>query len=369
MRHKSKRQQSLAIFLLRSKFRQVCRPGANMANTTDWKRIAEATGEPFPGFIWAYRFRGDGVSERLDPAIVENVLASGDGWVWLHLNLSNVRALDWLESEAPIPDEARALFRQADEHQTLQVTDEGVIFGIFSDLKQEFNEKQGEDIARMRFCVTEKFLLSARRAPLKAVEETRRLVEEGRRFPSAIMLLEAIVLRFCDGVAKVARGLSQSLDRIEDRVVLEDASDERVSIGPLRRTALRIHRQLQHLSILFHDFAEDNETALPEDTRLAAARIERRLGALDSDMRDIHERARVVSDEIAARLAEQANRNLSVLSLLTALFVPPTLVTGVWGMNLVLPFKEDADGLTIVLGICLASTVLVFVVWKFLTRR
>jgi len=336
----------------------------------NWKQIAAATGEPFPGFIWAYRFRGDGIAERLNPEAIESVLQAGDGWVWLHLNLANVRALDWLQSAAPIPDEARTLFLQVDEHQTLQVTDDGVICGIFSDLKQEFNEKSTEDIAKLRFCVTENFMVSARRAPLKAVEETRRLIEDGRRFPSAVTLLEAIVLRFCDGVAKVARGLSTSLDRIEDRVVLADEGDERVAIGPLRRTALRIHRQLQHLAILFHDFAEENDTALPEDTRLAAARIERRLSALDNDMRDIHERARVVSDEVASKLAQQANRNLSVLSLLTALFVPPTLMTGVWGMNITnLPFKDADNGLWAVLGICLTSTVLVFAVWKFLTRR
>lgn len=334
-----------------------------------WKKIAEFTGEPFPGFIWAYLFRGDGEPEKLNPENLENAFSTGQGWIWLHLNLANVRALEWIEAEAPIPKEAKLMFRQGDEHQTLQATSDGVIFGIFADLKQEFNEKSSEDIAKLRFCVTEKLLVSARRSPLQAVEETRKLVEEGRRFPTAVKLLEAVILRFCDGVAKVARGLSSSLDRIEDRVVFDDPDDERASIGPLRRTALRLHRQLQHLAVLFHDFAEDNEEMLPDDTRLVAARIERRLSALDHDIRDIHERARVVSDEVAAKLAQQANRNLSVLSLLTALFVPPTLVTGIWGMNVVLPFKENENGMWIVLAICLASTIAVLLAWKAMTGR
>lgn len=335
----------------------------------DWKQIAEATGEPFPGFIWAYRFRADGTSQRLNPLSLHEAINENDGWMWLHLNLSNVRALDWLQDKAPIPDEARAVFRQADEHQTLQTTDDGVIFGIFADLKQEFNDKTGEEIAKLRFCVTENMLISARRAPLKAVEETRRLIDEGRRFSSAIKLLEALVLRFCDGVSKVARNVSASLDRIEDRVVFDDPDDERIPLGPLRRTALRLHRQLQYLSILFHDFAEDNEAMLPEETRLVAARIERRLNALDNDLRDIHARARVVSDEAAAKIAQQANRNLSVLSLLTALFVPPTLVTGVWGMNITnLPFKDADNGLWLVLAVCLTSTVSVLVIWRILTH-
>lgn len=334
-----------------------------------WKQIAEFTGEPFPGFIWAYRFRGDGAPEKLNPEKLDAALEAGEGWIWLHLNLANVRALEWIASDAPIPKEAKLLFQQGDEHQTLQASEDGVIFGIFSDLKQEFNQRTSEDTAKLRFCVTERLMISARRTPLQAVEEARRLVEEGRRFPTAIKLLEAIVLRFCDGVAKVARGLSSSLDRIEDRVVFDDPDDERASIGPLRRTALRLHRQLQHLSVLFHDFAEDHDHLLPEDTRLVAARIERRLSALDHDIRDIHERARVVSDEVSAKLAQQANRNLNTLSLLTALFVPPTLVTGMWGMNVSLPFKDNENGMWIVLSICLASTIAVLVAWKAMTGR
>ena len=335
----------------------------------DWKRFSEFTGEPFPGFIWAYQFHADGSGRKLDPQGIEAALAAHDGWVWLHLNLASVRALEWLDAEAPICKEARAVFSQIEEYPNLQATGDGTIFGIFADLKQEFNEKKGDDLAKFRFCISDGLFLSARRTPLRSVEETRAAIDEGTRFPSAFKLLEALVLHFCNGVAKTARGLSTTLDRIEDRVVFDEPDDESLSLGPLRRTALRLHRQLQHMAILFHDFSEEHDEALPEETRLAAARIERRLKALDNDIQDLHDRARVIGDEMSAKLAQQANRNLSVLSLVTALFVPPTLVTGVWGMNLALPWKEDPDGLIIVLGICVLSTFSVLLVWRLMTTR
>ena len=40
-----------------------------------------------------------------------------------------------------------------------------------------------------------------------------------------------------------------------------------------------------------------------------------------------------MQDEIAGRTAAETNRQLFTLSILTALFLPPTLVTGVFGMN------------------------------------
>jgi len=46
-----------------------------------------------------------------------------------------------------------------------------------------------------------------------------------------------------------------------------------------------------------------------------------------------HERTRLLQEEIASRLGEATNRNLFVLSVLTATFLPVTLITGIFGMN------------------------------------
>ena len=45
------------------------------------------------------------------------------------------------------------------------------------------------------------------------------------------------------------------------------------------------------------------------------------------------ERAKLLQEELAARLAENTGRNLYVLSILTAVLLPMTLVTGIFGMN------------------------------------
>lgn len=58
-----------------------------------------------------------------------------------------------------------------------------------------------------------------------------------------------------------------------------------------------------------------------------------RLDAVGHDLDLAQERARQLQDERGARLAEITNRNLYVLSIFTAVFLPMTLVTGVFGMN------------------------------------
>ena len=58
-----------------------------------------------------------------------------------------------------------------------------------------------------------------------------------------------------------------------------------------------------------------------------------RLAAHALDLEHMQEGARLLQEEQANRLAEITNRNLYFLAILTAIFLPMTLVTGVFGMN------------------------------------
>ena len=64
---------------------------------------------------------------------------------------------------------------------------------------------------------------------------------------------------------------------------------------------------------------------------------------------------------MAAKLAERTNRHLYVLSMITALLLPPSLVAGLFGMNLPgLPFAHSTHGLAFALSLGVASSVVVY---------
>ena len=54
----------------------------------------------------------------------------------------------------------------------------------------------------------------------------------------------------------------------------------------------------------------------------------------------MQERARLLQEEIAARLGEATNRNLYLLSIVTTVMLPINLITGMFGMNF-----DDVPGL------------------------
>ncbi len=64
------------------------------------------------------------------------------------------------------------------------------------------------------------------------------------------------------------------------------------------------------------------------------------LSYLVQEIGSLYDRAKVLQDEQAAHVAEFNAKNLQVLSVMTVIFLPMTLISGIMGMNM-----EDLPGL------------------------
>jgi zinc transporter len=314
-----------------------------------------------PGLVWAYLIHADGTAEAL--AVDEPIAGRHDGWLWLHLNLADLRAAAWVRA-AELPAAAAALFLSHDTHQQLHAVDD-CIYGIFADLAQHI-EGCGDDTAHLRFVMTERLLLSGRHHALSSAALARETIERGgRRLPHVAALLELIVEQVGDAIDRLVDKLAVEIDHIEDSLALRTHDVERPKLARVRRTAVRLHRQLSGLRILFHRLERRGMDDLKPQLRLAAGRLAQRLDALDHEIVETRDRARLLQEEITALTAEETNRNLYVLTILTTLLLPPTLVTGVFGMNIKgLPFAEIEDGFLWVAGVMALSALAVYLIMR-----
>jgi zinc transporter len=223
-----------------------------------------------------------------------------------------------------------------------------------------------DETSFLNFAMTERLVVTGRRQALQAVEVVRSLLVAGRRVATPAALIEAIVEQATVGIDKLLEDLGKDLDRIEDMVLTDSVGDERQRTGRVRRTVVRIHRQVASLRVLLDRFEASDEVAMSAALQIATDRLVQRLDALDQEVIAVQERARLLQDEISARLSEESARNLNALSILTALFLPATLVTGIFGMNTSeLPFTQSPHGSFWAIGIGAAAAA--FAYW--LLRR
>ena len=336
---------------------------ATAVATRDSKAALGGLSEALPGLVWAYGFDGDGHARLLGTAELGPALASTEGWIWLHFNLANARARDWIEESAPLPEAARELLLDTDDHLCL-IADEDALIGVFADFRRELDHDT-RDIARMKFALHRRTLVTGRRQALHSVDEVRRAVVQGRLFETGEVLLEHIFDHFAAQVASVTRELADKLEIIEDRVVDDHVDPDDLRVGPIRRMALRLNRQIGALRIHFHAFVENPERDLPEDVFAMTERVSIHLTSLSRDVEAIQERARIIQEEVSAKAAEMMNRQLSTLSVLTALFLPATLVTGLFGMNTHgLPFDASETGFWYAVMVCFCGSGLVYLILR-----
>ncbi len=309
-----------------------------------------------PGLVHAFRIHADGRAEEL-PVDGQLDWSSADGtWCWLHFNLGDTRVANWLGDLAGLPPEARALLTAHHDHQKLHAI-AGCVYGVIADLARDFDRDLNET-GFLCFALTERFVISGRRHPLQSVTLVRQSLRDGQRVATTSMLIDVIIDCAASGIDRLVEDLGREADSIEDQILTGRLSDERRRLGELRRTGVRLHRQLAGLRTLFHRFERSGRAEVNRGLRLSIGQLGQRLDALDHEVVAIQERARLLQEEIGAKIAEESNRHLHVLSIVTALLLPPTLVFGIFGMNTRdLPFSATAGGTlwAVLLGVAAAA--------------
>ena len=310
---------------------------ANRAVGTD---TADAT--PESGIVWIYHFQPDGSAAPIAKEAVAQALDNHVGWTWVHLSLADARFRAWVAQSPHLSELARDTLLGPDEHLRLDVLGHEIV-GVVPDLQQEIS-KPTDAIVRLRFVMSERLLISARRTPVHSVEHNRRAIESGKRFPTAVSFLDAVIDQFADAVARMAERLGSELDAVEDHVMKDEPANEQRRIGRVRSQAVRVHRQLAQLRGMFHRI-EPRMAADHATVALAIRALAQKLDAIDHEVASLHERSRLLLDEAAAKMTEITNRRLFTLSILTACLLPPTLVTGFFGMNTKdMPFQNTDGG-------------------------
>jgi len=308
------------------------------------------------GLVWSYALGT--AAPRDEDSLDEDV---SDGPLWLHFNLTDARARSWLLERAQLPQAALALLLDPRPRVRLTLLDEGIA-GVVEDLHHDFHGDP-EGFGELRFFIDERRIISIRRHPLRAVDLLRRRIEARLCVQSAsdwiVHFIEALANSFGDAVLE----LVFQVDALEDDIVDGAGHASRAKLADLRRLLVRFRRHVNAdrnaLAVL--RMREQEEPSAQSPLRSALDHLDG--VALDLDL--VHERVRLLQDEVSGILAEATSRNLYVLSVVTTVLLPTTVITGLWGMNVGgLPFEHHPHGFLWVALIVLGSVVLSLVLLR-----
>lgn len=319
-------------------------------------QIMELAISNIPGFVWAHRFLPDQSNcERMAPDTTVEDLLKRDGFVWLHLGLSDARVPSLLEKLPGLNAEAIQALTSRDPHASLSVSRE-LVCGTLVDYQRDFDEMTSE-IGWLHFAVTGNMIVTTRLHPLRSVDRARTAMEKTTRVSTPLDVLGALVIEFQRTVMAMVLEINEELNVIEDFVYENAERDERHRLAPARRTIVKLHRHLRTELALLRSAAALDEDEMPEGFEDVARRLTERIETVERDVFSLQERARLLHEDIDSRASAETNRHLYILSLFTAFLMPPTLVTGFFGMNTGnLPFADGDTG-TLKAGLLIAVSI------------
>jgi zinc transporter len=106
--------------------------------------------------------------------------------------------------------------------------------------------------------------------------------------------MDSIVEYVVDAIERYADDVAGKLDHIEERILADDMSEGRNMLGRIRRTTLRLHRQLVILRSLMQRFELDVSETLA--LKLTTSKLRQRLDWLDIEVVSLRDRAHLLQE-------------------------------------------------------------------------
>lgn len=314
------------------------------------------------GLICAYLLDGEGGGQEVGWPAIRSWRAE-QGLLWVHLDRIGGETLRWLHEDSGLdPLMREALLTEEVRPRELAVDDALLV------ILRGVNLNPGadpEDMVGVRIWLEPDRIVSLRHRPLMAVSELRAAIDAGRgpRGPGQFlaMLSAGLIAR----VGPVVDELVDRADRLEDMVMTAESGAMRGDLGVLRREAIALRRYLAPQREVMIRLSLGQAPWLQPEDRARLREVGDRTTRFVEDLDAARERAAVLQDELNTRLSDQMNRTMYVLTVVATVLLPPSLITGLLGINVGgVPGAEVAGAFWLVIALLLVLALAEIVVLR-----
>lgn len=311
-----------------------------------------------PGLIWGMDFTTGGAQPVTDVDLLTGK-PRPDGFRWLHLSLSDARTQRWIAGAAPLPPGVRDLMLSPDSHQR-GLVEAGVVGLVLHDVERDFDEDGETRLGVGRLALGPTLMITARAHPLHSADIVRRRIGAGQPVNDAPAALELMLGAMAEVARRVVGDMDATVQQVEDTLLKDGRPPDARAFVVLRSLMVKLHRLFSGARAVLNRL--DDEEDLAPGLAAVMLRASNRLAALDAELLSIQGQLRLLREELDLQATQRTNQNLYVISIMTALLMPATLVTGLFGMNTEgLPFVHTGAGALVATLLAVGASLAVYV--------
>jgi magnesium transporter len=211
-------------------------------------------------------------------------------------------------------------------------------------------------------------LITVHRDRLDAIDDVAEraddLMQQGADFT-----LHAIIDRLVDGVLVIVDALADELEEIEDVLLDNPTRDEMEDIYTVRRRLVKLHRIVGPERDIIRALARERELVDEEAYRYLQD-VGDHLARVEDSIETAREVAAAAMDIYLSSTSNRMNEIMKVLTVVSTIFLPLTLISGIYGMNVIRGMWPPVSEFWSFWAVCgFMAALALWMVWFFKRRK
>lgn len=285
--------------------------------------------------------------------------------LWLTLDYKDKDSIERLFQELELSTTQKEALADPEIRPRLWVTNNQQILLFIRGINLNPNSEP-EDMVSVRIyydgnkliCLRSRSLQTITQIKARVLEKKSDLTDMNKLF---IHLIEQILLKIEKQVTHLANQLDELEDAVDDGKTIEFSMVENI-----RRTSAKLWRYLAPQKDVLAKLTQLNLSWIDTETQHELQELEDEMIYEVEELALVRERCQQLENLLSNKLSQRVNKNLYLISVITAIFIPISFLTGLLGINVGgMPGVESGRAFWIVCGLLFFLAILEIIYLKF----
>jgi zinc transporter len=277
-------------------------------------------------------------------------LQAGDGILWLHLDYSDPEVARWVRAESGVDAVVAEALLAAETRPRSLVHGDGMLV-----ILRGVNLNPGadpEDMVSVRIWMAGDRIISSGLRKLISIDDLCQEIEQGAGPASQGEFLVRLGELMADRIGDVVNDVDDVVDGLEADLLTAEHHELRYALSSVRRQIVALRRYLAPQRDALARLVTERSILIDDLVQMQLRELTDRMTRFIEDLDEARDRASVTHEELVNRLAELTNRRMYLLTMIAAIFLPLSFVTGLLGINVGgIPGASNSRGFLIVVGL------------------
>ncbi len=314
------------------------------------------------GLIHAYLLDGSGGARELTNSEMQDWQKDA-GAIWLHFDLKESGVDEWLEKHSGVSELVlESLIAEETRPRVTTINHEllAAVRGVNLNPNAD-----PEDMIAVRLWASDSKVITTLRRKVLSIDELADEIKQGNGPCTVSEFIVSLFDKLIYKIGGVIDSLEERLAELEEQSLHEGVSQLRNKLSDIRRETIILRRYLAPQREALVRLFSEKLSWFHEEDRFRLREVSDKLVRYVEELDSIRDRATVIHEELVSNASELINTRIYILSLVTAVFLPLSFLTGLFGINVGgIPGAESKLAFIVFILFLLVIGLIIFIYFK-----